>query len=146
MPAAILQPLRDKLRPIAETMAPPIAELSDAAFAEVVASIDQRLACEPPALQRQLRLFVKILTFLPIFFALRTFGGLAPQRRLSFLEALQDCPVQKLRVGVWGLRTLIYLGYYTDPAVQAALGYRPRLDGWEGLAREKAQQALEVAP
>ena len=146
MAAAILTPLHDKLRPIAETMVPPIADLDDAAFLKVLALIDVRLAGEPPALGRQLRLFVKVLTFLPIFFALRTFGGLAPKRRLAFLEALQDCPIQKLRVGVWGLRTLIYLGYYTDPNVQAALGYRPRLDGWEGLAREKAQQAHEVHP
>jgi len=146
MPAAILTPLHDKLRPIAETMVPPIADLDQAAFLKVLALIDARLAGEPPALARQLRLFVKVLTFLPIFFALRTFGGLSPARRLAFLEALQDCPIQKLRVGVWGLRTLIYLGYYTDPAVQAALGYRPYLDGWEGMARDKARQTQGAQP
>ena len=139
----ILMPLQVRLRPIAETMAPPIAQLGDAAWIDVVGRIDARLRAEPAALQRQIRLFVRILHILPIFFALTTFGGLGAERRLRFLQALQDCPIQKLRVGVWGLRTLVFLGYYTDPAVQAGLGYRPRLDGWEGLAREQAAAAVQ---
>lgn len=143
MTPAILMPLQARLRPIAETMAPPIAQLGDGAWIEVVARIDARLRGEPAALQRQIRLFVRVLHILPIFFALCTFAGLGPERRLRFLETLQDCPIQKLRVGVWGLRTLVFLGYYTDPAVQAALGYRPRLDGWEGLAREQASAAVQ---
>ena len=35
------------------------------------------------------------------------------------------------RRGVWGLRTLVMMGWYTNPSVIAALGYRASAAGWE---------------
>jgi hypothetical protein len=129
----ILRPLAARIRPVLVTMIPAAAALDEAGVDRLLARVDERLATEDPALGRQLRLFVKALWWLPVFGSLRTLGGLAPQRREAFLLRLQDGPVAKLRVGLWGLRTLLYLGYYGDPAVQAELGYRPDPRGWEAV-------------
>ena len=52
--------------------------------------------------------------------------------------------MQKLRVGVWGLRTLVFVGYYTDPNVQTQLGYHPRPEGWAAI--RGVGSSTEVTP
>jgi len=66
-----------------------------------------------------------------------------PARRTRLLSALQDSPVLLLRRGFWGLRTLIFLGYYTRPAVAAEIGWRAHPGGWSarGLPDEGALAA-----
>ena len=49
------------------------------------------------------------------------------------LTYLQDHPVQLIRAGFWGLRTLAFLGYYGQPETRAAIGYGPDARGWEAL-------------
>lgn len=127
----ILVPLVRQLQPVLATMIPATAALGHAELLGVLGRVDDRLATEPAAVQRQLRFFVRLLWWLPLPFTLRTLGGLSPARREAFLLWLQDCPVTKLRLGLWGLRTLLFLGWYGQPEVQAQLGYRPNVGGWD---------------
>ena len=46
---------------------------------------------------------------------------------------LQDHPVERIRCGFWGLRTLVFLGYYGRPSGVQATGYRADPRGWEAL-------------
>ena len=140
----VLAPLARQIQPILATFIPATAQMSLAELAPVLARVDERLASEPVALQRQLRLFVRILWWLPVLTQLRTMGGLTPEKRLNLLNWLQDCPVTKLRLGLWGLRTLLFLGWYGDPAVQAKLGYRPNVAGWEAWNAQKAASKQEA--
>ena len=94
------------------------------------ASIADVLAKRPPAVRRQLALFVRILDALPLLRWGRRFRALGAARRARFLDAMQYSPIPLLRRGVWGLRTLVFLGYYARPEVQAALGYRATARGW----------------
>jgi len=139
-----LRDLAAVLRPVAEAFAPPLARVGEADYAAVVGRIDLRLAMEPWALVRQIRLFVKVLYWLPLLWTGRTMAGLSAERRLAILGWLQDCPIHKLRVGVWGLRTLVFVGYYTDPNVQSQLGHRPRPEGWATI--RGAGSSTEVLP
>jgi hypothetical protein len=50
---------------------------------------------------------------------------------------LESSPVRLLRVGVWGLKTLIFMGYYGQPVIAARTGYTPSLDGNEVLRARK---------
>jgi len=61
----------------------------------------------------------------------RPFTSLEPSRRGSFLGAVQDAPWLLVRRGFWGLRTLVFLGYYGRPAAGAEIGYRAHPRGWE---------------
>ncbi len=136
----VLGPLARQIQPVLATFIPATARLTLAELAPVLARVDERLAQEPPELQRQLQLFVRILWWLPLFTTLRTMGSLRPEQRLKVLNWLQDCPVTKLRLGLWGLRTLLFLGWYGDPAVQEKLGYRPNVGGWDAWNAAQAQK------
>jgi hypothetical protein len=52
-------------------------------------------------------------------------------RRIRLLEWFAHSPLLPFRRGIWGLRTLVMLGWYTQPGVIAALGYRADPRGWE---------------
>jgi hypothetical protein len=122
--------LTTRLRPLAEAFAPPIADFTPAQYTASLARMELRLAMETPALRRQLRLLIAVLYLLPVVWTGRTMARLPLPKRVAILAWLQDCPLQLVRVGVWGLRTVVFVGYYADPAVQTALGYRPHPGGW----------------
>ena len=111
-------------------MVPDAATLDEAAWRDVNAAIAQVLAKRPPAARRQLTLLVRILDALPLFRWGRRFHALGTARRARFLDAMQYSPIPLVRRGVWGLRTLIFLGYYARPEVHATLGYRATARGW----------------
>ena len=105
--------------------------LDAAGWAAVEQIIERALASRPPALRRQLRLFLHALEWLPFLYYGRRFTALDPVRRSRFLQRIQDAPLLLVRRGVWGLRTLILLGYYGRPAAAAEIGYRADPRGWE---------------
>jgi hypothetical protein len=111
-------------------MVPDAAALDESAWRAMDASIAAALAKRPPAVRRQLALFVRILDALPLLRWGRRFHALGAARRARFLDAMQYSPIPLLRRGVWGLRTLVFLGYYARPEVQATLGYRATARGW----------------
>jgi hypothetical protein len=113
-------------------MVPDAAALDETAWRDVDASIARALAKRPPAVRRQVALFIRILDTLPLFRWGRRFHALGAARRARFLDAMQYSPIPLLRRGVWGLRTLVFLGYYARPDVQTTLGYRASARGWAG--------------
>ncbi len=131
MPAAVLAPVRATFRALASTIVPDSAGLDEGQWLEVEAIIDDYLARRPAALRAQLRTFVRVLGLLPLARWGRTFVALDPQRRTRFLAGVQDSPVLIVRRGFWGLRTMVYLGYYSRAAAAAEIGYRGHVRGWE---------------
>lgn len=79
---------------------------------------------------RQLRLFIRAITVLSVVRYGVTFGRLDPDRRARLLGKLQNSSVLLLRRGFWGLRTLVFMGYYGQPHVRESIGYRAHPDGW----------------
>jgi hypothetical protein len=127
---AIPPSLQAPFRALAVTMVPDAASLDESGWRTMDASIAEALAKRPPAVRRQLALFVRILDTLPLFRWGRRFHALGASRRARFLDAMQYSPISLLRRGVWGLRTLVFLGYYARPDVQTTLGYRATGRGW----------------
>ena len=127
---ALPSSLQAPFRALAITMVPDAATLDETAWRDVDASIARALAKRPAAVRRQLALFIRILDTLPLFRWGRRFHALGAARRARFLDAMQYSPIPLLRRGVWGLRTLVFLGYYARPDVQTALGYRATPRGW----------------
>jgi len=91
--------------------------------------IDLALADRTPDVQRQFALFLAVLRWVPVARYGRRLDVLAPARQIAVLRYVQDCPVQLLRCGFWGLRTLVLLGYYGRPDAAAAIGYAPTTNG-----------------
>ena len=121
--------LRPKLRALAISFIPETALAGDPEWAALEATVEQAVSSRP-GLHRQLALLIGLLDAAAL---LRYGSGLArldESRRGSLLAQLAVARLPLLRRGIWGLRTLLMLGWYTQPAVAAALGYRAQAAGW----------------
>jgi hypothetical protein len=79
----------------------------------------------------QLRLFMRVLQWLPLLRFGRPLTRLDASRRTRFLEAMQNSPVALFRKGFWGVRTVALLGYYGRAAAGSEIGYCADPRGWE---------------
>ena len=131
MPPVMPPPLRDALRPLATSFVPEIAGASAAEWSELERRITQALEARPPAVRRQLGVFVRVLEAASRIRYRTGLAGLDSGRRTALLEFFAGSPVLLFRRGIWGLRTLVLLGWYTQPSVVSALGYRASPAGWE---------------
>ena len=127
----VLPPVRPAFRAIAQTVVPESVSLDEQAWGEVERIVEHALAPRSEKIRRQVRLLIRVLDLLPLVRYGRRFRALGPARRLSFLDAMQSFPVLLIRRGVWGLRTLIFMGYYARPEGGAAIGYRADAAGWD---------------
>lgn len=123
--------VRGVFRDLAITIVPEAARLEEAGWTELEQIITRALDARASGLRHQLILLIHILNVLPIFVHGRTFQGLDPSRRDSFLGDIQDAPLLLIRRGFWGLRTLVFMGYYGREEGRAETGYQANLRGWE---------------
>lgn len=131
MPAPVIAPVRPSFRALASTIVPDAAALDERQWAEVERIIEEYLSRRPASLRSQLRKLIRLLALLPLARYGRRFGALAPEERTRFLERVQDSPVLLIRRGFWGLRSMVYLGYYSRGAAAEEIGYRGDPRGWE---------------
>ena len=131
MNESVLAAVRPVFRALAESCVPEWAALDQPGRAEAEAVVERFLAGRPRAVRRQLSLLLRLLDLLPLVRYGRRFRSLDAARRLRFLEAMQRTPVLLVRRGIWGVRTLAFMGYYARPAAAAEIGYRADPRGWE---------------
>ena len=131
MTPVVPPPLRDALRPLATSFVPEIAGASAAEWSELERRIMLALEARPPAVRRQLGIFVRVLQAAAWIRYRSGLARLDSGRRTALLESFASSPVLLFRRGIWGLRTLVLLGWYTQPSVVSALGYRASPAGWE---------------
>ena len=118
------------------TVVPEAARLDEAAWGDAERIIEDALSLRPPALRRQLVIFVRLLDALPRVRYGRPLRALPPALRTRVLRAVERAPLLLLRRGFWGLRTLVFMGYYARPAAAAEIGYRAHPRGWQRRAAE----------
>jgi len=131
MSESALAPVRGTFRALAQTFVPEAAALDAHGWAAVEAIVEQALAERPARVRRQIGLLIRVLETLPLLRWGRRFSALDAATRLRFLETLQRSPVLLLRRGIWGVRTLAFMGYYARPETRALIGYRADAHGWE---------------
>jgi hypothetical protein len=131
MPDSVIGPVRPAFRAIAETVVPESSSLPPSDWSELEAIVERALAQRPVKVRRQLGLLIRIIDLLPVIATGRRFVSLDAAGRERWLARLQGAPVLLLRRGVWGLRTLVFMGYYARPAAAAAIGYRADRRGWD---------------
>ena len=56
---------------------------------------------------------------------MRWLERLPAERQDRWLRFLENAPLTLLRVGIWGLKTLVFLGYYSQDGVQRRIHYLP---------------------
>jgi hypothetical protein len=127
----LLASVRDTFRAVAVTVVPEASTLDESGWKALEALVEKTLAKRPPGMRRQLVLFVRAIEHLPRFRWGRPFTALSQEARTRMLSSLERSPLLLLRRGFWGLRTLVFLGYYARPEAAAAIGYRADARGWE---------------
>lgn len=126
-------PLADRraaFRAAAIAFVPELGRASDPVWDRLEGTVSQVLAARPAAMVRQLRLFLAALDLLSRIRHGRGLAGLDLERRIAFLHRFERSSALLIRRGVWGLRTLVFMGYYTQADVIAAVGYRASAAGW----------------
>jgi len=127
----VLAAVRPVFRALATTFVPEARDLDERAWADAEAIWERFLATRPVAVRRQLVLLIRLMDLLPLLRWGRRFTALSPERRVRFLTALQDAPLLLLRRGIWGLRSIAFMGYYGRAEAAEAVGYRADRRGWE---------------
>jgi hypothetical protein len=127
--AALTPAQRAFLLAIAPRIAPASSPLTPAAGAAMLSLIEGTLASRTPAMQRQFALFLRVLRWLPCLRYLRPLDRLDGARQDAALRWFQNHPLQVVRGGFWGVRTLLLLGYYGQPATGPSIAYTPSVDG-----------------
>ena len=116
------------------TVVVPGFETLDAGQREAFRSIiDEALRDRPTAVRRQLAVFLRLLDLAPVARWGRRLGALRPERARRALEWFQEAPVDRLRKGFWGLKALVFMGYYGQPELWPEVGYAPLHDAREKL-------------
>jgi hypothetical protein len=122
------------LRAIGATIVPEATDLDEREWLALEEIVRGALAPRPRALQRQFVLLVRVIDWLALLRYGRRFTALDPARRQRLLEQLQNAPLLLVRRGIWGLRTLLLMGYYGRAAAARGIGYRADPRGWKARA------------
>lgn len=122
----------------AEVIVPRFARFDDPQRAAFASIVDTAVAQRPAGVLRQFGLFLHVVDLMPVARYGRRFRSLDATRRARLLAALQDSRILPLRRGVWGLRTMVMMGCYAQPGVQAEVGYRAHPRGWLARTTEHA--------
>lgn len=128
---SLLAPVRAVFRAVVVTVVPDAEQLDEPSWLALEELVEDALKIRPPALRRQLQLFLRAIEWLPAVRYGRTFAALGDEQRSRVLRYLQDHSVERIRSGFWGLRTLAFLGYYGQAESTRAIGYAPDPRGWE---------------
>jgi len=126
----VFSPVLPIFRAVVSTVVPEANKLDEQSWQELEAVVEKTLRDRPPAILRQLRLFLRTIQWLPVFRYGRSFTALNAERRMRVLRYLQDHRIEVIRCGFWGVRTLAFLGYYGRPETLQAIGYAADPRGW----------------
>jgi hypothetical protein len=119
--------------------------LDEDGWSSAIDIIESALAPRPPGVKTQLRLFLRLVNLLPVFSTGRTFVSLPPERRASYLAKLHRSPFMPFRRGLWGIRTLLFMGYYNQEQVRKEIGYGADPWGWTAHYGDELEEERAAA-
>jgi hypothetical protein len=116
------------LRVLAARIVPETANLDASGASRFFAIIDSALMDREPGVRRQFATFLGVLRWAPLLRYGRPLENLLPGRQDTVLRWFEDCPVGLLRKGFWGLKAMVFMGYYGQPETHAEIGYAVSFD------------------
>ena len=117
------------LRILAARIVPETTELDAAGMGRFFEIIDGALLDRPATVRRQFAAFLGLIRSAPLIRYGKSFDNLTADRQDAVLCWFEDCPVSLLRIGFWGLKAMVFMGYYGQPETNELVGYAPDLDG-----------------
>jgi hypothetical protein len=144
MSAATLPPVRHVLHTIATTVVPETVSFDERAWSELDEVIEHAVAKRGERVQRQFVMFLRLVQNLAVARYGKVFTSLDPGRRTAFLESIERSRLLLVRRGLWGVRTLVFMAYYTRDDATEAIGYNPSAAGW--AARGGTVTTIPLSP
>ena len=129
-----LAPVSTVFRAAACALLPAAERLDEPGWREVERIVEHALEQRPPRMRRQFRTFLCLIDIAPLPTRGRWFRSLPVEERRARLAALERSPKLLMRRGVWGLRTLVFMGYYARDEAAAEIRYRAHVRGWQARA------------
>ena len=120
----------DRFRALVGAVVPEAVALSDDEWRNAASIIARAIAARPAGVRRQLGAFVRALDVVAFLRHGRSLRALPAAQCTALLESLSRSRLLALRRGVWGVRTLGFMGYYARPEAARAVGYRASAAGW----------------
>jgi len=118
---------------VAETITPEVADLDESGRARMRRIVDEALMDRDEGTRRQIGTFLTLIRLVPVLRYGRPFDRLDSERRQRVLRWFQDGPVGLFRQGFWGLKALVFMGYYGQSEHWREIGYAPDMDGRAGV-------------
>ncbi|MBI1319738.1 MAG: hypothetical protein GC168_12435 [Candidatus Hydrogenedens sp.] len=116
---------------------------------ETAAVVDWALNRLDPEMRALFLKFMVALDFIGVFFGGRTFKNNSMAARERQLRWTESCPLRPFRMGFFGLKSYVCMGYYTREATWPEFGYGgphvPERAYPDTVIRGLEQGALEVA-
>ena len=121
------------LQVLAARIVPETTDLDAAGLSRFFGIIDEALQDRPASVRRQFAIFLGVLRWASLARYGSPFDKLRAERQDAVLRWFEDCPVSLLRKGFWGLKAMVFMGYYGQPETNELVGYAPEFDGRERL-------------
>jgi len=118
---------------VAETITPEVASLDVDGRARMETIVDTALQDRDAGTRKQFGTFLGVIRLAPVLRFGRAFDRLDGARRNAVLRWFEDCPISLLRKGFWGLKVLVFMGYYGQSEHWDEIGYAPDFDGRAGV-------------
>lgn len=118
---------------VAESITPEVESLDAGGRARMTAIVDTALQDRDAATRAQFGTFLGVIRMAPMIRYGRSFDRLDSTRRTAVLRWFENCPISLLRKGFWGLKVLVFMGYYGQQARWSEIGYAPDFDGRSGV-------------
>ena len=139
-----LSSVRHILRAVATTVVPETSSVDARAWLELETVVSQAMARRSASQQRQLVVFLRLLQAVPLSRYGRPFTALSPRQRVAFLESIERSRLLLVRRGLWAVRTLVFMCYYTRDDVAESIGCHRDAGGW--IARGGPVSTAPLAP
>ena len=127
-------PLREAFRVLALAFIPEMEALDAGGWQRAEAAASGALGRRPAAVRRQLGLFVRFLDMWSLARHGRRLAHLDPVALRGWLEHIQFGSCTLFRKGLWGLRTVVFIGYYGLAETRERVGYGAHPGGWRSRA------------
>jgi len=121
------------LQTLAARIVPETTELDAAGSGHFFGIIDDALQDREASVRRQFAVFLGVLRWAPLVRYGVPLDKLSADRQDAVLRWFEDCPVSLIRKGFWGLKAMVFMGYYGHPETNELVGYAPDFDGRTGL-------------
>jgi hypothetical protein len=133
-PLGVLGPRQVRfLLHLASRIVPETAAATPEVRRRLVAVVDDVLQRQSSSQQFQFKLLLLVLRWMTVPFTLHRLESLPPSWQDFLLRRLEGAPLTILRVGIWGLKTLVFMGYYGQEAVTARIHYEPSKRDGNGI-------------